>query len=196
MSTLFLIGINDIIFNFKPLIKAQLFADDITITYSRKNVHSINEHLQAAINSLQNWLKTIGLHFSPQKNQDILFTRKNKLQLPPKLHLSDIEIKFTDTIKILGLIFDENISWMLYLKSLKYFCIKTLNIIKILSNNNWGADKGTLLETYKMLIRSRLDYGCTVYNSKTTLKKKVESSSHTALRLATGAYRTCPKKIL
>ena len=51
-TTLFLIGINDITINLKPPIKTQLFANDITITCSGKNVHSINQHLQTTINTL------------------------------------------------------------------------------------------------------------------------------------------------
>ena len=158
-TTLFLIGINDITFNLKSPKKAQLFAGNITITCSWENVHCINEHLWTAINTPQDWSRTIGLHFSPQKTQSILFTRKNKLQLPPKLHLSDIEIKFADTIKIF--------LTKSYLERhvLKDSCIKKLNIIKIRFNNNWRADKDTVLETYRALIRSKLDYGSSVYNS-------------------------------
>ena len=122
-TTIFLIGINDITTNFKPPINTKLFADDIIITRSRKNISSINEHLQTAINTLQYWSKTTGLKFSSKKIQDILFTRKTKLNPPPKLYLSNLEIKFTDTIKILGLIFDKKLSSAPYLKTLKESCI-------------------------------------------------------------------------
>ena len=52
-TTLFLIGINYMAINLKPPIKTQLFADDITITCRRKDISSINEHLQTTINALQ-----------------------------------------------------------------------------------------------------------------------------------------------
>lgn len=159
MSSLFLIGINDITSNLKPPIKAHLFADDITIIWSGKNVHFINEYLQTTINTLQDWSNITGLHFSPHKIQNIQFTlEKNILQFPPKLHLKNIEIKFAQSIKLLILIFDEKLSS--YLKSLNNFCMNRPNIIKIFSNKNWDTDQ----ETYRALIRSKLDYGCTVYN--------------------------------
>ena len=69
-----------------------LLANDITITCSGKNMNYINEHLQTAINTLQDWSKTIGSNFSPKKTQGILFTRKTKLNPPPKLYLSNLEI--------------------------------------------------------------------------------------------------------
>ena len=116
---LFLIGIDDIITNRnQPPIKTQLFADDITITCGQ-NISFINEHLQTAnttftnINTLQNWSKTTGLKFFPPKTpkKPKAFTRETKLNPPPKLYLSNLEIKFTDTIKILDLIFDKKLSW-------------------------------------------------------------------------------------
>ena len=82
-------------------------------------MNSINEHLQTAINTLQDWSKTTGLKFSPKKTQGILFTTKTKLSPPPKLYLSNVEIQFTDTIKILGLIFNKKLSWVPHLKTLK-----------------------------------------------------------------------------
>lgn len=57
-TILFLIKINDIIINLKPPAKTQLFANDITITCSGKNVHYINEHLEIVVNTTQDWSKT------------------------------------------------------------------------------------------------------------------------------------------
>lgn len=105
-TTLYSTGINDITFKLKPPIKAQLCGRYITITCSEKNVHSINEHLHTAIftGPVKNYWLTI---FS----QGILFTRKNKF----KLHLNNFEIEFIETIKILGLMADEEVSWAPYL---------------------------------------------------------------------------------
>ena len=102
-TTLFLIGINDISINLKPPIKTQLIADDITITCSGKNISSINKQPSNTLQVKNNWLKIFS-----QKN--ILFTRKTKLNPPLKLYLSNLEIKLTDTIKILDLIFDKKLS--------------------------------------------------------------------------------------
>ena len=127
-----------------------------------------------------------------QKIKGILFNKKTKLSPPPKLYLNNLDINFTDTIKILGLIFDKKLSRAPYLETIKKSCIERLNTIKTFFSNNWGADKDTLLETYRALIRSRLDNGSTVYNSaKSYTKKIILPISHTALRLAKGAYRTC-----
>ena len=48
---------------------------------------------------------------------------------------------------------------------LKEKCAKALNIIKVVANSKWGADKITLLHLYSSLVRSKLDYGCILYGS-------------------------------
>ena len=40
-----------------------------------------------------------------------------------------------------------------------------LNLLKVLSHTNWGADRTVLLQLYRSLIRSKLDYGSIVYGS-------------------------------
>lgn len=70
-TTLFLIEINDVTFNLKPSIEAHLFADGITITYSGKNVHSINEHSETAIKSAADPLGLV------KHNWPIFFSSEN-----------------------------------------------------------------------------------------------------------------------
>ncbi|GFW01646.1 RNase H domain-containing protein [Trichonephila clavipes] len=47
-------------------------------------------------------------------------------------------------------------------------CERSPNILKVLSNTLWGADRISLLRVYQALILSRLDYGCVVYGSART----------------------------
>ena len=44
-------------------------------------------------------------------------------------------------------------------------CLKALDILKFVSSSDWGADSTVLLNLYRSLIRSKLDYGCIVYSS-------------------------------
>lgn len=43
--------------------------------------------------------------------------------------------------------------------------LRALNLLKLLSHTNWGADRTTLLQLQLSLIRSKLHYGTTVYHS-------------------------------
>ena len=71
--------------------------------------------------------------------------------------------------------------------------MKALNLLKVLSNTSWGADRSTLLHLYRSLIRSKLDYGSIVYGSaRKSYLQMLDTVHHQGLRLALGAFRTSP----
>ncbi|XP_078051512.1 uncharacterized protein LOC144477652 [Augochlora pura] len=109
------------------------------------------------------------------------------------LTLNNTILKVTSSTKLLGLIFDRQLTWKTHLDKLRTDCNQRLNILKTIAANNWGADLNTLLLPYKTIIRSKLDYGSIVYNSANpSILKKLNTISNTALRLTVGAFRTSP----
>jgi hypothetical protein len=80
---------------------------------------------------------------------------------------------------------------------LKTKCLKALNLLKVLSNTNWGSNFSTLLKLYRSLIRSKLDYGSVVYGSaRKSYLHMLDTIHHQGLRLALGAFRTSPVESL
>ena len=76
---------------------------------------------------------------------------------------------------------------------LKEKCTKALDVIKVVANSKWGADKITLLHLYRFHVRSTLDYSCFVYGSARTLYlKALDAIHHQGLRLCLGAFQTSP----
>ena len=62
-----------------------------------------------------------------------------------------------------------------------------------MSSTDWGADRSVLLNLYRSLVRSKLDYGCIVYGSaRDSYIKKLDPVHHQGLRLSLGAFRTSP----
>ena len=67
----------------------------------------------------------------------------------------------------------------------------------MLSNTNWGGDRSVLLNLYRSLVRSKLDYGSIVYGSaRKSYLKCLDTIHHQGLRLALGAFRTSPVESL
>ncbi|GFX46002.1 RNase H domain-containing protein [Trichonephila clavipes] len=96
-----------------------------------------------------------------------------------------------------GLIFDQSLRFHRHLKDLKIRSANALNILKVLANTHWGADRTSLLRLYRALIRSKLDYGSVVYSSACkSLLKIFDPVHHQALRLCLGAFRTSPVESL
>ena len=75
--------------------------------------------------------------------------------------------------------------------------MNALNAFKILCNPEWGGDTTTLLNLYKALILSKLDYACQVYGSaRPSYLKMLNPIQNQGLRLAMGAFRTSPETSL
>ena len=122
------------------------------------------------------------MHFCPDKKC-----------MGPFLKLDNDPIQFVKEAKFLGLIWDTKLTFEPHSKYLKTRCQKSLNILKVLSRIEWGADQTTLLKLYRSLVRSKLDYGCLVYGSASnTALDKVEPVHNQGLRLSLGAFRSSP----
>ncbi|GFW27949.1 uncharacterized protein TNCV_768291 [Trichonephila clavipes] len=95
----------------------------------------------------------------------VVFSRKRGVFPNPELFIGRSLIKVVTEFKFLGLIFDQSLRFHRHLKDLKIRSTKALNILKVIANTRWGADRTSLLRLYRALIRSKLDYGSVVYSS-------------------------------
>ncbi|KAI5756494.1 hypothetical protein M8J77_025486 [Diaphorina citri] len=191
---LFAIGINSITSFIHPALSSSLFVDDFCIYMRDKNKEVLTTLAQESINNLENFSQSTGLFFSSEKTKAIMFSRKNKQDVNSiNLTMGDQRIEVVNSAKFLGLILDRKMTWVNHLKNLKKSCYDRMKILKMLSKKAWGSNRKMLLRLYKALIRSKLDYGCIVYNSaspKTLLM--INPVQNQSLRLATGAFRSSP----
>ena len=192
--TLFSLAINGILDNIPQDVKKSLYVDDLLIYVSGSYMPGLERRLQSAINSANSWANENGLRFSPAKSVAIHFHRKRTHQTPMNLRLGNSILPNVDSIKYLGMTLDKKLSWKQHIKDLKNNCVKRLDLLKHLSNTNWGAHRTIMLRLYRSIIRSKLDYGCFLYDSacRSTLRS-LDAVHHAAIRLCTGAYRTSPR---
>ena len=149
--------------------------------------------MQLAVNHVSTWATSHGFKFSTAKTVSILFHRKRKIQPPPQLFLNNQPIPSKTSIKYLGMILDEKLTWQKNIKDLKIDCTRRLDLLKTLSHTTWGSDRTTMLRLYRSIIRSKLDYCSFIYaTAKPYIIKSLDSIHHTAIRLCTGAFRSSP----
>ena len=110
-------------------------------------MRTIERHLQQNLNKIEHWSTNNGFKFSKSKTQCVDFCQLQKQH--------DQEYKY------LGLIFYKKLSFIPHVKYLKADCLKSLKILKVLSQT-------TLLQLYRSLIRSKLDYGSIVFAFRTS----------------------------
>ena len=196
-TTLFNIKINSIMNCLDPKTDGSLYVDDFCMCYRSTSMRTIERHLQQCINRIEDWALKNGFKFSKSKTQCVHFCQLRKIHDDPELYLYGSLIPVVDDFKFIGLIFDRKLSFIPHIKYLKAKCLKALNLLKVLSHTNWGADRTVLLQLYRSLIRSKLDYGSIVYGSaRKSYLMMLDTVHHQGLRLALGAFRTSPVESL
>jgi len=190
--TLFLLAINDITNTITFPVKSNLFADDFNFWCKSPNLKTVQHFLQDTANNIAKWSTLTGFKISSLKSQCIIFSNKRG-QKHINIQLNDNFIPNVNTIKILGVYFDKKINWLQHLKQLKISLTRSLNIMKMISHTTWGGDEDTLIKVHRHLIRAKIDYGATIYQSaKPHHKKIIDTSINASLRLAIGAFRSSP----
>ena len=158
----------------------------ILVSYiNRKNMENIEFRLQRCLNKVETWA------FSKTKTQCVHFC-----QFDPVLNIDGSPIPVAEEANFLGLLFDKKLSFIPHIKALKAKCLKALGVLKVLSNTYWGGDRSVLLNLYRSLVRSKLDYGSIVYGSARKYLKCLDIIHYPGLRLALGAFRTSPVESL
>ena len=64
-------------------------------------------------------------------------------------------------------------------------------MVKALAGTSWGQDKETLLLTYKVLVKTKLDYAAPVWspNAKPSSLKRLQTIQNSGLRVVTGSHK-------
>ena len=193
--TLFILRINKLIKQIPDHERFQksLFMDDLQVSYRSPDMQNVVENLQNCINNLQKSADENGFKFSTSKTAILNFDTKRNLTAPVTLTLNNSQIPEVDNIKFLGMTWDSKLNWKLHLNKLKMRCNQGLNIMRSVSSNHWGADQRTLMMIYRTLIRSKIDYGCFVYDSAAKQDlRALEVIANEAMRIASGCFKSTP----
>ena len=186
-TTLFNIKINSIMNCLDPKTDGFLYVDDFCMCSMR----TIERHLQQCINRIENWASHNVFKVSKSKTQCIHFCQLGKVHNDPELYLYGSLIPVVEDFKFLGVLFDRKLSFIPHIKYLKAKCLKALNLRKVLSHRDRDADRTVLLQLYRFIIRSKLDYGCIGYGSaRPSYISSLDTVHHQGLRFSLGAFRT------
>ncbi|GFU08712.1 RNA-directed DNA polymerase from mobile element jockey [Trichonephila clavipes] len=183
---LFIIKINSITHHINQGVQCSLYVDDVQISYSSKFLNVAEQHIQTTINNFTKWAEQNGFVSSTEKTVSVVFTRKRGVFPNPELFIGKSLIKVVNEVKFLGLIFDQSLRFHRHLKDLKIRSAKALNILKVLANTRWGADRTSLIRLYRTLIRSKLDYGSVVYSSACKSLENLGSSASSSPETLSG----------
>merc|ERR1712055_1180283 len=115
-----------------------------------------------------------------------IFKSNSKIipNIPDSLKFLDCEIKRTPSIKFLGLILDENLTWNQHIDEL---CCKLKSLFHIFYNIIKYLTKKEIQSIYYALVYSRIKYGINIYGQAGTSKiKKIQTLQNQLLKVLSG----------
>jgi hypothetical protein len=203
---LFLCYIND--FWLASSLLSVLFADDAACLGKGKNLNELTTYVNTELNKIANWFRANRMAVNTAKTKFIVFRTRGKNINPADCHLVyngneigqpedpamiyDIERIYnegtTKNFKLLGVLFDEYLSFEDHINSICTKIAKSLFCIKRVKN---FVNQETLKTLYFAMIHSHLVYCINVYSCATdTCLKKLILKQKEAIRIICNAgYR-------
>ncbi|GFS70517.1 probable RNA-directed DNA polymerase from transposon BS [Trichonephila clavipes] len=175
-----------------------LFADDIVIWCSGRDLVEMERNLNNALSSFSDYALEFKLCFNPTKSIATFFTTNKRLySYQPTLKMDNKNLAYEKHPKYLGYVLDPEWSSHKHIDHIVSKCRKRLSILKFIAGKDWGADAVTLRDTFLALIRPILEYGFPVYCCASAASlEKLEKIQLGAARIITGLRRSCPKEIV
>lgn len=112
----FIIYINDM--HLASNFKIKLFGDDACLSLNHKDSHTLENNVNNELIKINSWLQSNKLFLNYSKTNYLIFTKK---KIKPKLNISinNHILKQKESVKYLGIIIDQNISWKPHIDKLK-----------------------------------------------------------------------------
>ena len=171
---LFIIYVNDLP-NCLAYSKSLSFADDTTIILKDKNIDNLYKNANKELKNIDNWLIANKLFLNISKTKHILFSHKHSNKtLNKTLSIRNKQIDRVTSIKLLGLIFNENLTWKdhitMLISKIKSSLFSVMRIKPLLSIN-------ALFTLFHSLVLSHIRYCITTwcYGNSVLIKKSFKN---------------------
>ena len=151
---LFLLYINDIYKSSKQL-SFHLFADDTAIYYSHDNIHSLQKNINIELTKVALWLNANKLSLNVSKSCFILFHPPQKKLPKISLAINDLPIPEKTSVKYLGVILDQHLTWK---EHVQHANMKIHKGMGILYKVRYFVTSQILRSFYFAFIPSHIDY--------------------------------------
>lgn len=74
-------------------VEISLYADDICIWFSHRNMTHVQKKLQAALGLIEKWCDRWGMHLSPTKSRAVVFGRKEMKNIDLQIYSQSIQLE-------------------------------------------------------------------------------------------------------
>lgn len=161
----FTLLINDLTFDVEYI----KYVDDTTATSVSDD--PLDDSLQLAVDVLHCWCQRNGMRINTGKTKEMLiyFGSKYPLTAVPKLNINGTATERVNTYKLLGVFFNNNLTWHDHVIYIVSKACKRIHCIAQLVKS--GVKNSDVVSIYCSIIRSILEYCCPVWHPGITLQE-------------------------
>ena len=102
----------------------------------------------------------------------MIFRKRRKRNRAIENLLRNENIFFQESTQFLGVTLDSILNMEEHINNLKAKAKTALNTIKVVAGKKWGGDRKTLKKLYSEICRTKIDYGCQIYNTASAGRTK------------------------
>ena len=194
------IVLNSLIILLDTLRNLLAFADDLAIIISGFCLNTLRDLGQHYITACNKWCEANGLKLSAIKTQVIIFSRKHKITLPPKIKLKGLDIEFCNTIKYLGIHLDSRLNWHDHVHQTAKKCTNILFATRKMIGDRWGLSPDKICWVFNAIIKPIMTYACVTWAPRLldnkSLMTRLDRAGNLTLLMASGARRTSSQEVL
>lgn len=139
-------------------------------------------------------LKELNLEINETKSALIDFSNNDQ---PLQLYINGKTISETNSHKFLGVTINKTLNFSYHIKEVTAISRKKIDILRYLTNKKWGAHPQTMLNIYKALVRSKLDYASSVFGGSPKYLLNMLNTTHLhGIRTAMTCLKSTPTNSL
>ena len=143
---------------------AKLFADDTSLFTIVKDKNESANILNNDLLLISKWVYSWKMLFNPDPSkpaQEVLFSRKKKVEIHPTRSLSNIQVQRASHHKCLGILLNEKLNFKQHINTATLKINKGISVIKKLRDS---LPRKSLMTNYKAFLRLLIDYGDIIYD--------------------------------
>ncbi|XP_076301696.1 uncharacterized protein LOC143219708 [Lasioglossum baleicum] len=173
------------------------YADDIAIIITCNNIYEAERKTLKVIHTLSDKLKEIHLGISREKTQILYFSKHTNRNKKLSLKMGNSTIEETDNAKFLGIIIDNKLKFNLKVKEIENKAKKRLNMLRYIAHIKKGATPSIMIQLYKSLVRSVLEYAVITYYTPTNKSvERFQKIQNEGIRIAMGYRNSTPTNVM
>ena len=162
-----------------------MFADDTNLFFNHKDIKHLFTVVNNELLNIKDWFTANKLSLNVEKTKYSFFqkpSKKDDISLClPKLIINNYEIQREESIKFLGVLLDQRLTWKEHIKLTENKIAKNIGM---LYKARPYLDKRAFLCLYYSYIHSYLNYANTAWRSTNrTYLKKLQSQQKHAIRI-------------